>query len=45
MWEAYKSENLEALSQVFHGMTDEEIEEIEQDLLHRRCKWIKKTLH
>ncbi|KAF9289333.1 hypothetical protein BGZ68_009547 [Mortierella alpina] len=33
VWEAFKHENLEALAQVFQGMTDKEIEEIEQDIL------------
>ncbi|KAF9968369.1 hypothetical protein BGZ70_004529 [Mortierella alpina] len=34
VWEAFKHENLEALTQAFQGMTDKEIEEIEQDILH-----------
>ncbi|KAF9571507.1 hypothetical protein EC968_000470 [Mortierella alpina] len=33
VWEAFKNENLEALAQAFQGMTDKEIEEIEQDIL------------
>ncbi|KAF9951141.1 hypothetical protein BGZ72_007261 [Mortierella alpina] len=33
VWEAFKHENLEALAQAFQGMTDKEIEEIEQDIL------------
>ncbi|CAO3567267.1 unnamed protein product [Mortierella alpina] len=33
VWEAFKHEHLEALTQAFQGMTDTEIEEIEQDIL------------
>ncbi|KAK3814078.1 MAG: hypothetical protein J3Q66DRAFT_345571 [Benniella sp.] len=36
VWEAYKNENYDALAQAFHGMTDKEIEGIEQDILHYR---------
>ncbi|KAG0198418.1 hypothetical protein BGX28_008165 [Mortierella sp. GBA30] len=36
VWEAFKSENFEALSQAFQGMTDEEIEVIEQDILQHK---------
>ncbi|KAG0379027.1 hypothetical protein BGX24_001949 [Mortierella sp. AD032] len=33
VWEAFKNENYEALVQAFQGMTDKEIEDIEQDIL------------
>ncbi|KAF9203037.1 hypothetical protein BGZ49_006867 [Haplosporangium sp. Z 27] len=33
VWEAFKNENYEALAQAFQGMTDKEVEEIEQDIL------------
>ncbi|KAG0217987.1 hypothetical protein BGX31_011718 [Mortierella sp. GBA43] len=36
VWETFKNENLEALAQAFQGMTDREIEEIEQDILRYR---------
>ncbi|KAG0306979.1 hypothetical protein BGZ98_001346 [Dissophora globulifera] len=36
VWESYKQENFEVLSQAFLGMTDEEIEDIEQDILQHR---------
>ena len=37
VWEAFKHEHLEALTQAFQGMTDKEIEEIEQDILQHNC--------
>ncbi|KAG0325029.1 hypothetical protein BGZ99_001126 [Dissophora globulifera] len=36
VWESYKQENFEVLSQAFLGMTDKEIEDIEQDILQHR---------
>ncbi|KAF9144831.1 hypothetical protein BGX30_011329 [Mortierella sp. GBA39] len=33
VWEAFKNENYEALAQAFQGMTDKELEDIEQDIL------------
>ncbi|KAG0370394.1 hypothetical protein BGZ54_006514 [Gamsiella multidivaricata] len=36
VWETFKDENFEALSQAFQGMTDKEIEGIEQDILLQR---------
>ncbi|KAF9100286.1 hypothetical protein BGX23_000049 [Mortierella sp. AD031] len=33
VWEAFKNENFEALAQAFQGMTDKEIEDVEQDIL------------
>ncbi|KAF9124350.1 hypothetical protein BGW39_008289 [Mortierella sp. 14UC] len=33
VWEAFKNENYAALAQAFQGMTDKEIENIEQDIL------------
>ncbi|KAG0007116.1 hypothetical protein BGZ65_006661 [Modicella reniformis] len=43
VWEAFKNENFEALTQAFHGMTDKEIEDIEQDILQYHCTWMKST--
>ncbi|KAF9191986.1 hypothetical protein BGZ50_008931 [Haplosporangium sp. Z 11] len=33
VWEAFKNEHYEALSQVFQGMTDQEIEDVENEIL------------
>ncbi|KAG0319766.1 hypothetical protein BGZ97_001501 [Linnemannia gamsii] len=33
VWEAFKNENYEALALAFQGMTDKEVEDIEQDIL------------
>ncbi|KAF9155583.1 hypothetical protein BG015_009366 [Linnemannia schmuckeri] len=33
VWEAFKNENYEALAHAFQGMTDKELENIEQDIL------------
>ncbi|KAF8947157.1 hypothetical protein BGZ47_010175 [Haplosporangium gracile] len=33
VWEAFKNENYGALAQAFQGMTDKELEDIEQDIL------------
>ncbi|KAI1310263.1 hypothetical protein EDD11_003763 [Mortierella claussenii] len=33
VWDSYKNENSDALQEVFQGLTDQEIEEIEQDIL------------
>jgi hypothetical protein len=38
VWEAFKNENYEALALAFQGMTDKEVEDIEQDILQHNCK-------